>query len=258
MANTPETDRFFRKIGALPLQFSWQLGIVLVLFFGIPRFIWVLQSYVTGNNTGVSAIFICMALLPFLLLTRQGRKQIGLNPPQHGRWMVNSLLLGIVASAAVYELGVLLYEVSVNNWYVYFAQNFISKTGNLTHDNRFMFFLIFAAIGMTFSPIGEEFLFRGVIHRCFHTQSGETLASVYDSVAFGLVHLAHFGIIYHQAKWQFLPVPAILWVVLIFFTGMLFSFCKNKTGSIWGAVICHAGFNLGMMYLIFYRIMDHL
>ena len=75
-----------------------------------------------------------------------------------------------------------------------------------------------------------------------------------DSAAFGLTHLAHFGIVYIANEWHFLLVPALIWTTLIFLTGILFNICKYKSGSIWGAILSHMGFNLSMTYFIFYHI----
>ena len=108
---------------------------------------------------------------------------------------------------------------------------------------------------MTFSPIGEELFYRGVVHACFATNNGEQKASIYDSLAFGLTHLAHFGIVYIAGAWSFLFIPALLWVIGMFFASRLFFVCKQKTQSILGAMICHAGFNITMIYFIFYHIL---
>lgn len=105
---------------------------------------------------------------------------------------------------------------------------------------------------MIFSPIGEEFLYRGVIHGSFVEKSGEFKASIYDSLAFALTHLAHFGIIYDGEAWQFLLAPSILWVLSMFLVSQLFFRCKMMSQSIFGAVLSHSGYNLAMMYLIFY------
>jgi len=43
---------------------------------------------------------------------------------------------------------------------------------------------------MLFSPIGEEFLYRGIVHGSFVSRFGEWRASVFDSLAFALTHVA--------------------------------------------------------------------
>ena len=108
---------------------------------------------------------------------------------------------------------------------------------------------------MTFSPIGEEFFYRGIVHSTFAVHSGNQKASIFDSLAFAVTHLAHFGVVYISGEWKFLFVPALTWMLFMFATGRLFFFCKEKTGSIWGAVLSHVGYNLAMMYFIFYHVL---
>nr|WP_294276790.1 CPBP family glutamic-type intramembrane protease [uncultured Chryseobacterium sp.] len=57
-----------------------------------------------------------------------------------------------------------------------------------------------------------------------------------------------------NGKWNFLPLPALIWVSGMFAVSMVFDLCRTKTGSLWEAIICHAAFNLGMIYCIFYSL----
>jgi len=107
---------------------------------------------------------------------------------------------------------------------------------------------------MIFSPIGEELLYRGVVHGSFVKKFGENKASVFDSLAFAITHLAHFGIIYNSGHWSFLPLPSLFWIIAMFCVSRLFFRCKQFSDSIYGAILSHAGYNLAMMYLIFYHI----
>ena len=63
---------------------------------------------------------------------------------------------------------------------------------------------------MTFSPIGEEIFYRGIIHECFATKWNNRISSIIDSAAFSITHLAHFGIIYSLGQWKFLLIPSLL------------------------------------------------
>ena len=108
---------------------------------------------------------------------------------------------------------------------------------------------------MTFSPIGEELFYRGVVHQAFVRRFGENGASRIDSLAFALTHLAHFGLVYVSGVWEIYPLPALMWVGAMFIISRLFFMCKLGSGSIWGAVVAHAGFNLGMSYFIWYWIL---
>ena len=76
--------------------------------------------------------------------------------------------------------------------------------------------------------IGEELLYRGVVHSSFVSKYGEQKASYIDSVAFAITHLAHFGIVYIAGVWDFFLIPALIWVFLMFVTSQLFFYLQTK------------------------------
>jgi hypothetical protein len=202
--------------------FSWQLGLSLILLFGIPRFILVLEANRTANYNLTSVIFLVMAVTPFILLTIKGRQTIGIRPVQNYRWLAGSFLLGASACGVIFLIGSALYQSSMTNWFVYISKSYGSiPAAELTGESKWIYFLIFSLIGMTVSPIGE----------------------------------AHFGLIYSGGSLDFLAVPALLWISLMYTSARLFYFCKQKTGSIYGAIASHAGFNFAMTYLIFFYIL---
>lgn len=235
-------------------KLNWKLGVVLVLIFGIPRFIIVLIANKTGDYSFTSIIFLLMWITPFILLTKEGRMNIGLKKVTNFSWLAYSFMLGIIACIIVYFFADWLYNKSISNWFVYISKSYSIPASELL-NNKNTYFLIFAIIGMTFSPIGEELMYRGLIHKSFSDKFGENNASVIDSSAFAITHLSHFGIVYALGGWHFLVLPAMLWMTIIYLTGRLFFYCKNKTGSIYGAILAHAGFNLAMTYCIFYFIL---
>ncbi|MGB5271839.1 MAG: CPBP family intramembrane glutamic endopeptidase, partial [Eudoraea sp.] len=172
------------------------------------------------------------------------------------KWLGISFVLGVFASTIIFFLGKYLYQESIENWFVYISKSYSSiPVDELKGDNKLVYFAMFAVIGMTFSPIGEELLYRGLIHQSFVPKFGNNKASILDSLAFAIVHLAHFGIVHTNGNWKFLFVPAFLWMTLMFLTSRLFFYSKNKTGSIYGAILSHAGFNFAMTYFIFYYIL---
>lgn len=242
-----------RRIWSGPFRINWIFGTFLIFLFGIPRFIIVLQANVTGKFNWVSLIFIAMWLTPFIFLTRSGRKEIGLVRPKMSWWLPGSFAMGLLICAVVFGVGALLYGDSLSNWFVYLSLPFVK----MMHDptNKLPVFLFSALFAMLFSPIGEEILYRGLIHKSFVSRFGEQGASRLDSLAFALVHLAHFGIVYAQGQWQFLLVPSLLWLGFMFLTCRIFFICRKRTQSLLGAILCHAGFNLAMMYFIFYHIL---
>ncbi len=234
-------------------KFNWKLGLSLILLFGIPRFLLVLDANQTRSYNFVSIVFIVMWITPFVFLTREGRKFIGMVRTNKYAWLVYSFLLGIAACTIAFFIGKWLYHQSNNNWFVYISNSYGAiPTEALQGNSKHIYFIIFALIGMTFSPIGEELLYRGLIHQSFVRKFGNNRASIIDSLAFTIVHLAHFGIIYVNGNWEVLIIPAILWLTLMFFTSRMFFFCKSKSESIYGAILSHAGFNLTMTFFIFY------
>ncbi len=245
---------YFRSLWSKLFKLNWQFGLFLILLFGIPRFVIILNANKTGNYNFTSVIFVIMIILPFLLLSKKGWNNVGIKKPQSFKWLFYSFLLGIVSCFVIYSFAQLTFGDSISNWFVYIAKSFGAAQSGLTIDNKIYIFSLFAIISMIFSPFGEEFLYRGIIHISFASKFGKNRASIIDSSAFALTHLAHFGIVYINDSWKFLVVPSLLWVIIIYFTGRLFNFCKEKTDSVFGSVICHAGFNLTMIYFIFYHI----
>lgn len=236
------------------ISYNYKFGLFLIFIFGIPRFFLVLHANSSGGGYGyVSLIFLLMWFTPWILLTKEGRRGIGIKKPSNYAWLFYSFLIGAVFCFIMYFFFTVLFEDTVSNSFVY-----ISRSYAVPHEaldaNRLMFFLTFSLVGMTFSPIGEELFYRGVVHGSFVSQFGEHKASVFDSLAFALTHLAHFGIVFVDGKWSFLLLPALFWVVGMFIASQLFFLCKQKSGSLLGAVISHAGYNVGMMYVIFYHI----
>lgn len=241
-----------RKLWSGWLNFDWKLGLGLIGVFGAVRFFLVMDATVNKDFKYVSIIFIVMALTPFLLLNRDGLKSIGVRRPLSYKGLGYSFLAGIVACFLVYAVGLLLFQKTNHNWFVYIANAYPVPVSDLPAQDKTIYFIIFAVIGATFSPIGEELMYRGLIHRSLSDRYGDKGAAYLDSAAFGLTHLAHFGLVYQLGRWELLPIPALLWVILIFGTGLVFNWAAKRSGSIAGAVLSHAGFNIAMTYFNFY------
>jgi membrane protease YdiL (CAAX protease family) len=191
------------------------------------------------------------ALLPFVFLNKCGRNAIGIKTTRKWGSLVIAVFVGLILAYIIYFIGNLLYENSYLNWYKYIGKSY-NIPDNLSFDDKRILFIITAGIGAVFSPVGEEFFFRGIIQGSFANSLGEVKASVIDSLAFALTHLAHFGIVFVDGKWDFYALPAFVWFVAMFITSFLFTKLKKVTNSVFGAVLCHAGFNIGMTYCIFY------
>ena len=239
----PFWNRFF--------HFNWKFGLFLVLIICIPRFLLVLHANASANYNYIGLIMVLSAIVPFIFLNRHGRKQIGLCKPTSYKWLLTAFLSGLILSILLYLLGQGLYGSSYENWYNYIGQSY-NITEGIGKSEKMTLFIIMASTGMTFSPIAEELFFRGIVHTSFTRSIGEKRATLVDSSAFALTHISHFGLVFVNKQWVFLMGPSLIWVLSMFIVSVLFFVFKKYSGSILGAIICHAAFNLGMIYCIFY------
>lgn len=193
-----------------------------------------------------------MWFVPLIFLTKSGRRSIGIKRPSNFGTILLSFVLGVLSCVIIFSIFYFLFDSTVENAFVYIGGN--NAGTSIPMSERQLYFWIAVIPSMIFSPIGEELLYRGVVHGSFVSKFGENRASIFDSLAFALTHVAHFGIIYASGIWLFLPIPATLWVVAMFAVSQLFFRCKQLCDSIWGAVVAHSGFNFAMMYLIFFQL----
>ena len=242
-----ELRPFWRKI----FGFNWKFGLFLIVVICIPRFILVLHANASGNYGQIGLIMVISALAPFIFLTRYGRKTIGIRRPRKYSWLPIAFLLGIFFSFLLYYLGIILYGNNYENWYAYIGRSYKIPGGINQHDKAILFSII-ALTGMTFSPIGEELFFRGIVHSGFAASIGDKKASIADGSAFAVTHISHFGLVFMDDSWKLLAAPTTIWVTSMFLVSLLFFTCRKYAGSISGAILSHAGFNLGMIYCIFY------
>jgi membrane protease YdiL (CAAX protease family) len=244
---------YYRQPFSKFLAFKPIYGVYLIAIFSIARIFLVLNASKTGNYQWVSLIFLAMILYAVILLTGEGRKLIGWRRIG-GRALMLSAVSGAVCAAITGVIGWLLYNGNQENWFVYISQSYTNLPDLQEGNNRLIYYLIYSSIGITFSPFGEELFYRGIVHESFR-KWGESKASMIDALAFSLVHLAHFGIIWTGSRWAFLALPALIWVILLFGTCLVFSYCRRKTGSIWASVGAHAAFNVVMNAFIFFLIL---
>ncbi|AZQ64766.1 CPBP family intramembrane metalloprotease [Flammeovirga pectinis] len=235
------------------LKLNWKFSISLLLLVCIPRFYLVLKANVTQNYSSIGLIMLLSGLIPFVFLNKSGLKEIGVCTPNKYYKLLFCLIIGILFSYILYLIGINLFGVTYENWYVYIRESY-NIPNIISIDDKMTLFIIMSITGMIFSPLGEELFFRGLVHTGLSNSLGNRFATVIDSLSFALVHISHFGILYINDSWKFYPMPTIIWVISMFIVSLLFIKMKNWTHSIWGAVVGHAGFNLGMIYAIFYLI----
>jgi membrane protease YdiL (CAAX protease family) len=199
--------------------------------------------------------FTVMALMPWLLMNAEGRRQIGLRRPgRTGTWLP-AIVYGALASAACFVVGIALFGRGADNWFVSIANNYRGIM-DTTGMSMLSLHLIFTLPALIFSPIAEEIFFRGILQRTLEQHLSERTSTVIECGAFGVVHLCHHGLVMGAAGLGWLPLSGTLWMVLMFFTALLFARIRKNSGSLYPAIAAHAAFNLTMNTLIFIALWD--
>jgi len=245
-----DTSSFLRPFWnrlAIP---PWLLSLLLLALLAAARF------YSAFGPPQARILFLLHILvmwtLPFLFLTRQGRRDIGLR--RQGTTPIALVLCsmaGVVGSLFVFWIGMALYGNSPDNWCVSIRDSFQLKH-MLTVMSPAAAFAVIALLTMSFTPVGEEFLFRGLIQQSFTLRWNAVIATLVNGFAYGLLHLLHVHGLWHDAAGFHLRlVSGTLMVLLLAGLGATFTLCRLWTGSLWCAVVAHAACNLAMISAIF-------
>lgn len=231
--------------------FNLRTGIWLLAVTAVVRIALVLSANASGSYGLVSTFFVVLIVLPWIVLDRSGRRRIGLTRSRGLTPIGLAILVGTMSCATVFAVFTGLYGRSIANPFAYIASSYSAIPSPLADTDRLTYFLIFAVINMTFSPLGEELLYRGMVAEMLGGL-GPRRATCIEAAAFALVHLAHFGIVFTGDGWDFLPVAAGLWFAAMFITALVFAALRRASGSLLGAILAHSAFNLTMTAAIFF------
>lgn len=185
--------------------------------------------------------------LPWLLSSRKGRSTIGFKGPVSWHWFLTGLIIALAALAVIAGSAWIAFGDSNSNWLVRHARSLEESLSTLP-KNAASYTRFWAATlpAMIFSPIGEEFLYRGFMLGDFTKRWGFTVAMVLQALAFAVVHLAHYGLNPLQ------PALIMVFVPSMFVAALIFGWIRHKSRSIWVAVWSHSVFNLGMNGIAFW------
>jgi uncharacterized protein len=231
----------------LPAKALMAIVIALVGVFAAMRFIGMFSGATWRWVLPLS--FVLMSLMPWLLLSKTGRTQICLRRAQNSCYLL-AMSLGALAAAGCFVLGVALFGTGVDNWFISIANNYRGMM-NTTGFPVWKLHLIFTLPALIFSPIGEELFFRGLLQRALEERLSAKGSTVIECSAFGLIHLCHHGILATATGLTLLPLSGALWAMLMFGVAFLFAWLRQRSGSIYTAMVSHAAFNLSMNALIF-------
>ncbi|MGO9777196.1 MAG: lysostaphin resistance A-like protein [Terracidiphilus sp.] len=251
-AEAPDTGGFlcapWNRIRIAP----WLLSLLVLTVLAAARF------YSAFGPPQARILFLLHILvmwtLPFLFLTRQGRREIGLRKQGNSAFnMLLSALAGAVCGLAFFAIGMALYGDSPDNWCVSIRDSF-QLNQMLAVMSPAAVFAVITLSTMSFTPIGEEFLFRGLIQQSFTMRWNAVVATLVNGFAYGLMHLLHVHGLWHDAAGFHLRlISGALMVILLAGLGATLTLCRLWTGSLWCAVVAHAACNLAMISAIFFR-----
>lgn len=194
--------------------------------------------------------FLIMWIMPIIFLDKEGRRKIGIKKPESWSSLFLSFFIGIVAAASIYYLGYLLYGYGIENWGMSIVSEYADQGGDVFNPVVFASITFFT---MLFSPIGEELYFRGIIQEILANKTGSYKSAVFlSSLSFAIIHLPHHKLFFQRQNLTNSFIPLFLWTVFMFLVSYLFMYAREKTDSIWGAILCHSGYILGMKLIVYF------
>lgn len=194
--------------------------------------------------------FTLMTLMPFIFLNKNGRQQIGFQASKNWKYYAVAILLGAVAATICYFLGLWLFGMTKENWYISIRDSYLDNIA-LNGIQMKQAFWIITLPALIFSPLGEEIYFRGFLQESLATKLSYRNSMILESLFFGLIHLFHHGIIHQNGNYDMLPVSGALWVVLMSGTAFSFAWLRKTSGSLYPAIMAHVAFNFVMNTWIF-------
>ncbi|MEJ2549073.1 MAG: type II CAAX endopeptidase family protein [Anaerolineales bacterium] len=238
-----------RPIWARIFRRAWFLNLVLFLILAGIR-CWGLFGP-TETRMLVMLNFLLMWCFPFVFYSRSGRRAVGLNRIQDFRWLYRGMFFAALASLIIFFIGYELYGLGADNWYISLRDSFDIDAASKQLP-RVQLFLLYTVPAIVFSPVGEEFFFRGMIHAAVEKRLGGRAATVVNAAAFSSVHLLHHGIRQASTGLPFTWVSGALWFMMMMGLSWFLTQCRTQGGSIWPAVAAHAAFNLVTNVTIFW------
>jgi membrane protease YdiL (CAAX protease family) len=188
-----------------------------------------------------------MWALPFIFLTKSGRREIGITERgMTSAAILFSALAGAACAAAFFALGMIIYGDSPNNWCISIRIYLhIDEMRGLMPPLGL--FALYAVPAIFLNPVGEEILFRGFMQQSFARRFNPTAGAVISSLLFGLIYLYIHGIWSDAAGFHLRLGSAALAVFLMACVGAVFTLCRSLSGSLWPAIAAHAAFNLTLL-----------
>lgn len=194
--------------------------------------------------------FVLMAVLPFVLLDKSARREMGLKlPVRLGAYGI-AIVTGAAAAFTCFAIGAALFGSGADHWFVSIANGY-RRMMDTTGWDVTRLHLVFTLPAIVFSPIGEEIFFRGYLQHVLEQRFSARASTIAECAAFAVIHLCHHGLFLSAAGVGLRPVSGLVWMLLMFSTAMMFAWLRKRTGSLLPAILSHAVFNFVMNLTIF-------
>lgn len=223
----------------------WLVALLILGIISAIRFLVIFSPWPLQELFFAQTVFLWA--MPFLFLTHAGRRQIGLTDKGVTvAAVLVSAFTGAACGIIFFTLGMAIYGHSPDNWCIS-IRNYLHFEEMRGLFSPLGLFALYALPAMFLNPIGEEFLFRGLIQRAFSQRVNPVAATCVSSLLFGLLYLYLHGIWHDASGFHIRLASAALAVSLMACIGGVFTLCRVLSGSLWPAVAAHAAFNLALL-----------
>ena len=233
---TPSNQPLLFRIRGEP----WVIATIIFAIHAIIRFggLW--------NPQMIPLSMVIIWPLPWLLSSHEARIRLGFRSSISWSWFLYGPVLALAALATCAVAAWAIFGDGNGNW---FTQHATAMHENLrripTGSSTMAQFWIVTIPAMIFSPLAEEFLYRGYMLIAYSQKWNAQVGMGLQALAFALVHLAHYGLN------PFHPALISVWLPSMFLVSLLFGWIIRKSGSIWVSILAHSVFNLGMNAIVF-------
>jgi hypothetical protein len=244
-AATSSQPEFLKPFWTALLGPPWLVSLVVAAAVAALRFFALFSPYPLQELFFVQTV--AMWVLPFVMLTVAGRREIGLS--ERGTTpltMLASAVAGAICALAFFALGMALYGNSPDNWCVS-IRNYLHFDEMRGLMSPLALFALYALPAIFLNPVGEEILFRGFMYQSFARRFNGALAAAVSSLIFGFMYLSLHGIWHDASGYHIRLASAVLAMSLMATLGAVFTACRVLSGSLWTAMSAHAAFNLTLL-----------
>ena len=163
--------------------------------------------------------------LPWLLSPPQSRRKMGLKAPKAWKWFLIGPLAAMGTLALCTATAWALFGDGDANWFTRHALVLHEALARApVGASPATQFVIVTLPAMIFSPLAEEFLYRGFMLSVFSMRWGCRAALAAQATAFAPVHLAHYGL--HPVH----PALIAVWLPSMFLAALVFGWIVQETG----------------------------